>query len=102
MPTVLVVDDERPIVELVEQYLAREGYAVLTAAGGRRWRGLGPKLLVSYRDGDGAGLLAAGLAIALAGPRAFANHMARLMGEPGMGGMMGPGWWRWPRPSTRS
>jgi two-component system alkaline phosphatase synthesis response regulator PhoP len=34
MPTVLVVDDERPIVELVEQYLAREGYAVLTAADG--------------------------------------------------------------------
>jgi len=61
------------------------------AAGGRRWRGLGPKLLVSYLAVAGAGLLAAGLAIALAGPRAFANHMARMMGEPGMGGMMGPG-----------
>src|SRR5579884_1631388 len=34
MTTVLVVDDEANLVELVESYLAREGYTVLTAADG--------------------------------------------------------------------
>ncbi len=34
MTTVLVVDDERNLVELVQGYLAREGYRVLTAGDG--------------------------------------------------------------------
>ncbi len=34
-PVVLVVDDERPLVELVADYLAQEGYRVLRAHDGR-------------------------------------------------------------------
>ena len=34
MTTVLVVDDERNLVELVQRYLEREGYSVLSAADG--------------------------------------------------------------------
>ncbi len=46
MPTVLVVDDERNIVELVRLYLAKEGYRVLVARDGqqapeRAWRPAG-------------------------------------------------------------
>ena len=33
-PTILVVDDEPTIVEIVSLYLAREGYRVLSAADG--------------------------------------------------------------------
>ena len=33
-PRILVVDDERPLVELVSSYLAKEGYEVLTASDG--------------------------------------------------------------------
>jgi len=36
MPTVLVVDDERNIVELARLYLAKEGFRVLTAGDGQR------------------------------------------------------------------
>jgi DNA-binding response OmpR family regulator len=42
---VLVVDDERPIVDLVRGYLAREGYAVISA-------GDGPAALVAARGSD--------------------------------------------------
>ena len=34
MKTILVVDDERHIVDLIRLYLEREGFAVLTAADG--------------------------------------------------------------------
>ena len=34
MPTILVADDERHIVQLVRLYLTREGYEVITAANG--------------------------------------------------------------------
>jgi DNA-binding response OmpR family regulator len=33
-PTILVVDDEANLVELVAGYLAQEGYSILTAADG--------------------------------------------------------------------
>jgi DNA-binding response OmpR family regulator len=36
MPTVLVVDDERNIVELARLYLSKDGFRVLTAADGQR------------------------------------------------------------------
>ena len=35
MATILVVDDERPIADLVEVYLANEGFDVLKAYDGR-------------------------------------------------------------------
>lgn len=47
---VLVVDDERPLVELISRYLAREGYTVDTAHDGETAlelaRDLGPDVIV--------------------------------------------------------
>ena len=36
MPRILVVDDEPHILEVVQAYLLRDGYAVSTATDGRR------------------------------------------------------------------
>lgn len=49
-PTILVVDDEPMVVEVVDRYLRREGYSVLTAADGeaalRLYRQSRPHLVV--------------------------------------------------------
>ena len=34
-PTVLVVDDDQTVREVIERHLTREGFAVVTASGGR-------------------------------------------------------------------
>ncbi|MEO8538646.1 MAG: response regulator transcription factor [bacterium] len=49
-PRILVVDDEPMVREVVERYLAREGFGVTTAADGatalERWRAESPNLVV--------------------------------------------------------
>ena len=60
MEKILVVDDERPIRELVDLILARAGYEAIKASNGREAIDVAakenPQLIILYRDP--AGLLA--------------------------------------------
>lgn len=47
MPTILVVDDEKPICTLMERLLQNKGYSVITA-------GSGPEAIAAFRASRGA------------------------------------------------
>jgi PleD family two-component response regulator len=59
-PTILVVDDEPPIIDLVRGYLERDGFTVHTASDGpaavAAVRELAPDVVVLAEPGNGCGL----------------------------------------------
>lgn len=57
MKTIMLVDDEKRLVSLVERYLIREGFRVVTTYNGREWvRGFNPSIAGKAIIGGAVGL----------------------------------------------